>query len=301
MSRRRGIQTPSSMELLLDAMCNVFGAVLFAAILLGGASAAKKLQDGAGGVPESQYQQTLRQLKLQSDQLQAVNMEYDLLTALHGNAPVEKSADNMQTVQAYQQQVKRANSLAEELEKLQTRVNKLRRQLELLNQYKHDPQALKKLTAAQEKLQQDLKNHRTEKVKLPELHNVSDQEPWWLLVTADEIFVIGSNQHVRKLQSAVPGARISMLEHAGEMVYHIVKTPGQGIKLSEFDFSMIALPESGSKTFVPGLLCEADATAHCALLIRELRRSNVNYLWQIVPDSGAVLRSSERSGYEVAR
>ena len=56
-----------SMELLLDAMCNVFGAVLLTAILIGGAETVKSITNPAGTVEKKLYLQAQKELQLLKD------------------------------------------------------------------------------------------------------------------------------------------------------------------------------------------------------------------------------------------
>ncbi|MBE6379488.1 MAG: hypothetical protein E7047_00990 [Lentisphaerae bacterium] len=300
MSRKRGFTVPSSLDLLLDAMCNVFGAVLFAAILLGGSSVAERLSGNSNMVDKAAFDRLQTELEVTEDQLKALNMEYAILQNLAPVAEAQTQADQ-QLQQRYRQQTERANALAAELETMQTELDKLRRQQAVLQRWQGKSDELSRyLAAEQSKLQTQLKHTDIERVKLPELSGVNGQEPWWLLVTSNEIFVIGSNKHVRDLQSSGGGIRINMVSQDGEDYYKLRKLPGQGIKLNEFDFKKMAMPENQDKKFFPALLCEPDATANCALLIRELRRSQISYFWKIVPGNGAFLRTAREAKYEVA-
>ena len=121
----RGNTPPSSMELLLDAMCNVFGAVLFMAILIGGVSVSNHLTGNQDQIDADLIERQRERLKTLESQLKLVDMEL----ALQQNSFADDDntgilQKNAQTLQnQFRQQVHSSNLLAEKIENLQNQIS----------------------------------------------------------------------------------------------------------------------------------------------------------------------------------
>jgi len=120
MRRRRGHADTDSMELLLDTVCNVFGGVVFIAMLL--ALLAKPLVvESDGGqegvvevVPEDQPQRDLAGLRHEAERLERAAAEFRLVREAVGDEDTERAADVMNTIRDRQAD---AEAQVEEAEK----------------------------------------------------------------------------------------------------------------------------------------------------------------------------------------
>ena len=301
---RKSSNPPSSMELLLDAMCNVFGAVLFMAILIGGISVAENLSDNQEKVPADKIIQQQERLKTLASQLKVADMEL----ALADNYRNDNTADQphlRQTRQLQSQlkdQVHEANLLAEKIDTLKRSYLNNAQFLELINPYRQDPaNGLRKLAEEKAALQAELAKTAAGEFTPPTLQQSATLEPWRLLISSSEIFVLGSNSNIRSGGAKKESVSVKYLNENNYEYFTIKKQPGKGIKLEDFSLRTMELPSDGAEKYFVELLVEPDAVDTAARLIWELRKNQLAYNWRIVSRDGATLRSSTRRSYEVAR
>ena len=300
----RGNTPPSSMELLLDAMCNVFGAVLFMAILIGGVSVSNQLAGNQEQVEADLIERQRERLKTLDSQLKVVDMELALQqNALPDDDNTGILQKNAQTLQnQFRQQVHSGNLLAEKIENLQNEYIRNQQKLEQLAPYTGDLQNnLQKIAAEKSMLRSALAGTAPTAYTPPSVGSESAFEPWRLLVTAGEIFVLGSNSDIRSGGLKKDSVSINYLHEAGTEYFAIRKKSGKGINLHNFSLRAMELPANDGKKYFVELLVEPDAVAASAKLIWELRQNNLAYNWRIISSDGTTLRSSTGRAYEVAR
>lgn len=290
------IKTPDSLELLLDAMCNVFGAVLFMAILFGGISVSREIAEDADAVKSSQIRQAENELKLLTSQIRSVQMEYDLLAPLkvenmNGNAAVQPMLREQ-----YRQALTQVNALADRLETMQT--EKL--------QYEQENALIGKYAAAADgsnQLQEEIRRLEKRIIEnvLPEnetfmRRKTFDLQPWRILIADNAVYLIGANTDIRR-RSSQGAVNIKYLQSGNDDFYYITKKNGCGIPLGELDVRSVLPPGNG---YFVELLVEPDGVSAAAQLLRVIRSQKLFYNWKIVPHEGSLLRTQSGGSYAVS-
>ena len=276
-----------SMELLLDAMCNVFGAVLLTAILIGGAETVKSIANPAGMVDKKLYLQAQKELQLLESRQKVADLEKTMLQALP--APPAAPPDNTEQLllQQYRQKAAELNDLAQKIESLERTAAENKALLEFArlpgNPAPEVPPA--------------------NELTLSGSRRTAGLQPWRLLVTPQGIHVIGSNKMIRQGSNRNSAVEIKHFETAGNDFYRITAKPARAIKAEDFK---LELPEESPELKHPGyfaeLLVHEQASAQAAWIIKNLRQNNIPYHWRFVSHNGALLRTAtEGSKYEVSR
>ena len=298
---KRHFTPPSSMELLLDAMCNVFGAVLFAAILIGGVSIARNLALTEDQVDAAAFAAAQAELQLLNDQLKTVNMECELLNNLPKN-PRTASSLNTSLQKRCNDLIRQLNLLASELEKLSREVDSMQQDLSLAQKFASNiPQNRQLLLEHKNQLLYQLENSHAAPLEISSLQYTDKLQPWRLLVTSQEIFVIGSNHHIRSRNSIDNAVEIKVFDFNDFDYFQLRKRSGSGIALSDFVLNESTLPPVDNQQYFIEILTEPDAIRECALLLKSLRADRWAYHWRIVPADGIILSTGTGSKYEMVR
>ena len=297
---RKYFKNPDSMELLLDAMCNVFGAVLFAALLVGGVSIVRQQPD-ADQVPLQLIEQARLDNTLLDNELQTVQLECDILRKLPRNRPVAVSGDLQDKRSSYHAGVLKVNSLAEKIESTSARLRQMEYQALWLEKFAQDPQkTLSELEKASMHLQQKLAR-KTEKVITVHGIKTSDRLlPYRLIVTRNKVYAAGCDEDIFR-KTPPDGVTISAFRRDGEEFYRVNTVPGKGFNIADFKLDMLNLPDDKAQKYFIELAVEDNAIAQAAAVLQEVRRSNMLHAWHTIKPGEAVWRTSERSSYEVAR
>ena len=292
---KKHFNTPDSMDLLLDAMCNVFGAVMLAAIIIGGTAAGKYLYEKDDTVDIQKFQHAQEELRLLDQQIKAVQTEKQLLSTLP-LAPAKQSPAHARNLRHYRLLAMQANTLADEIESLQRQLAGERTRQMQLKKY-----SLNELQTMLLQVQSELKKPAEKAaLKIPARHQSATLQPWRLLVSKQAVYVIGSNRMIRQGIYKNSQVKVTAFQFKGNEFYCIVKRHGHGIDHQQLSFQAIAPAGDISKYFIE-LLVEPDAIAQCAWPLRQLRAKQMLYNWRTVPADGAVLRSGKIGGkYEVS-
>lgn len=296
-------KAPSSMELLLDAMCNVFGAVLFASILIGGMSVSRELAGRGDQVDSEAFNAMRAQSRLLDEQLKASAMELDMLQSLAGDSPAAHVGKrDLGLQQRAAATVAAANDLALELNDLQRKLSLKRRELLQGRKFQDaaDSRTPDDLAAEEKQLEQQLAKVTDRSWALPEKVVDPKLTPWRYLIAADEFFLIGSNAHIRYGRSNNNALEIKRFAYGENEFFRLIKQPGKGIAYSEAEL-LAQLENVDRQEHYIELLVEADAVARAAVIVQLLRQNNFLYNWRIVPESGALLRTGKRRNYEMVR
>ena len=276
-----------SMELLLDAMCNVFGAVLLTAILIGGAETVKSIANPAGMVDKKLYLQAQKELQLLESRQKMADLEKTMLQALP--APPAAPPDNteQQLLQHYRQKAAQLNALAQKIESLKQALAQDKALLEFAR--------LPENPAPE--------NSSANELTLSGSRRTAGLQPWRLLITPQGIHVIGSNPMIRRGSTRNSAVTIKHFEADKNDFYRITANSAQAIKAEDFKLD---LPREKQDSRHPGyfaeLLVHPQASAQAAWIIKNLRHNNIPYHWRFVSHNGALLRTASKgSKYEVSR
>lgn len=274
-----------SMELLLDAMCNVFGAVLLTAILIGGAETVKSIANPVGTVEKKLYLQAAKELQLLESRQRIADLESTMLQALP-QPPAAPPADPApELMQKYRQYAAKLNTLADKIESLERSIAENKALLEFV------------------KMQEDtdLISAATGELNLTGSHRTAGLQPWRLLITQQGVYTIGSNAMVRRGSSSDSAVEIKHFESNRNDFYRITPKSGRAVKLQDFQLEFPAADNPKQPGYFAELLVLPDAVAPTALMIKNLRKNNIPYHWRIVSSNGALLRTAAGGKYEVSR
>ena len=289
------VTPPSSLDLLLDAMCNVFGAVLFMAILLGGISTVRHITS-QNGVTLEQLQQQQQQIKNLQSSLAEISARCKLLESIpviSNDLPPTAPSEDLPSL------LLQVNTLALELDDLQQKLLAERQKASL--QPKLAARSMEQLTARVQELQDKLSAQAPNTFTPTPPVRTDTLEPWRVLLTKNEIFIIGGNRDIH-LKKAVGGnINITSSQDNDTEFFHLTKVIGKGIKLKDFTLQKLQLPNENPGRYFIEILAEGDCIVQTAQLIQALQAENIAYNWRIVPTTGATLRSSLKGNYEVAR
>ena len=274
-----------SMELLLDAMCNVFGAVLLTAILIGGAETVKSITNPAGTVEKKLYLQARKELQLLESRQKIAALEKAMLQALPLPPDTASKDTAPELLQQYRKNAAKLNALAQKIESLERTVTEDKALLEFASLPPNSsPEVLP-----------------TNELALSGSRRTAGLQPWRLLVTPQGVHVIGSNSMIRQGSERDSDVEIKHFESGKNDFYRITAKPGRAVRLEKFKLQFPAAADAGQIGFFAELLVQPDAIASSALLISNLRKNNIPYHWCIVSGNGALLRTAEGSKYEVSR
>lgn len=274
-----------SMELLLDAMCNVFGAVLLTAILIGGSETVKSIVNPVGTVEKKLYLQAAKELQLLESRQRIADLESTMLQALP-QPPAAPPADPApELMQKYRQYAAELNTLADKIESTERSIA--------------ENKALLEFVKTQEDT--DLIPAATGELNLTGSHRTTGLQPWRLLITAQGVYTIGSNAMIRRGSSRDSAVEIKHFESNRNDFYRIIPKPGRAVKLQDFQLAIPAPDAPEQPGYFAELLVQPDAIIQTALIIKNLRRYNTPYHWRIVSDNGALLRTAAGGKYEVSR
>ncbi len=274
-----------SMELLLDAMCNVFGAVLLTAILIGGAETVKSIANPVGTVEKKLYLQAAKELQLLESRQRSADLETAMLQALPQPPAAPQADPAPELMQKYRQYAAELNTLAEKIESTERSIAENKSLLEFINTQSDT----------------DLPTPETGVLNLTGSHRTTGLQPWRLLITAQGVYVVGSNTMIRRGSSRDSAVEIKHFESGRNDFYRITPQPGRAVKLQDFRLELPAADNPEHPGYFAELLVQPDAIAPTALLIKNLRQNNIPYHWRIVSGNGALLRTAAGGKYEVSR
>lgn len=286
------LKNSDSTDLLLDAMCNVFGVVLLTAIIIGGISISRTISS-PDHVSSKSLQQAQNESALLNRQLNAARSQRELLQSLQSR-----------TIAA-------SDSVA-----VNKTLENRRRELALeVNKYADKIEEISRIIAAEKKLQYKLKNSsiQQEKALIDQLENALAQNrenpaisyalvpaenltPWRIIIDSEKFYIIGSNQDIYRKTAENSGVKIHSFRHEKNRYFQISKIPAKGIPLQEF----IPGKLFDKNRYFAGLAVESNAIAAAAGIISTLRKNNIAFTWQIIPEDGLVLRTAERGNYVVS-
>ena len=138
---KRSFEPPSSMELLLDAMCNVFGAVLFMAILVGGVSVIRNLMPQSG-VDPVQLEQQKQTVKTRRSELELLQQRCAFIESMPGIG--EDELKNLPPETDIKKLVSCINDLTAELNDLQQKLVRQQQRSKYLKNIIHDRKSAEK-------------------------------------------------------------------------------------------------------------------------------------------------------------
>ena len=133
------------------------------------------------------------------------------------------------------------------------------------------------------------------------MQQTDELEPWRVLLTGKEIFIIGDNKAIHQRSAVGSGVDITIYREGEVDYFYLTGQPGKGIALKDFNLQKLALPADKTHKYFVEILADADSIDRAGQLIKALRKQNFSYHWRVVPSNGATLRSSNRRKYEVAR
>ena len=291
------LNNSDSTDLLLDAMCNVFGVVLIIAIAIGGVAISQKISD-PGKVSEAELQDIRSSCALQTSQLAAARTQRELLQNLQPRASHSRgNTEYDQTVnQRHKQLLDQVNDLAERIENTDRQLVKA---LALEKRLK---------TSSEEKERAKIAGYRK---ALQKQNNIAissygkttaeSLNPWRLLVDKEKFYIIGSNQDIYRGSNENSAVVISSFKQGKTRFFHIRKRPEKGIALQDFSCAETLPPPEKMQEYFIEISSEPDAVAAAAFIIGRLRRQNIAFFWRTVPEDGAVMKTAEQGNYEITR
>ena len=286
------LKNSDSTDLLLDAMCNIFGVVLLTAIIIGGISISHTITS-PGEVSSKVMQQAQNESALLTSQLNAARSQREFLQNLQSR-----------------------NSVSEQVAAVDKTLEKRRRQLALeVNKYADKIEDISRSIAAEQALQYKLKNSsiQQEKLVIEQLKNAMTQTrrapnvsyglapaknlmPYRVIIDPEKFYIIGTNQDIYQPDTENSGVKINTFKHGRTRFFQISKIPEKGIPLSEFAPGKLF----DKAACFAELAVESNAIAAAAGIIAELRKNNIAFIWQTITENGLTLRTAERGNYVVS-
>ena len=281
-----------SIDLLLDAMCNVFGVVLLMAIILGGISASRQITS-SDRIDSRQMQQAQNESALLASQLQAAQSQRELLQSLLGKSdlsgglvPIDHSLQDK-----HRKLVIEVNKYADKIEDISSRIAK-----EKMFQARLKNSSVEQEKALIARLKNTLAAGGDTPVAAYGLAPAKHLTPWRIMIDPEKFYIIGTNQDIYQGGAENSGVTVSSFKYGKIRFFQIRKVPDKGFLLQ--DFSPDRLIDQ-DKNFVE-LSVTGNAIAAAAAVIAELRKHNIAFIWQIVPEEGMLLRTAERGNYVVS-
>ena len=291
------LHNSDSTDLLLDAMCNVFGVVLIIAVAIGGVTISQKISD-PGKVSEAELQDISSSCALQSGKLAAARSQRELLQSLLAKTPgaVGSKAHSQTINQHHSQLLDTVNNLADRIE---AEDRKLLQALTLEERLTNSSEAEERARIA--RYSEALKQQNN--IILPAYGKTAAKslKPWRLLVDKDKFYIIGSNQDIYRGSDENSAVEINSFKQGKTRFFHIRKRPEKGIVLQDFSCAQTLPPPEQMKEYFIEISSETDAVAAAAFIISKLRQQNICFFWRTVPEHGAVLKTAEQGNYEVSR
>ncbi|MDR0520389.1 MAG: hypothetical protein LBH00_00900 [Planctomycetaceae bacterium] len=231
MRKKRSV--PSSLELFLDTICNVFGGILFIAILL---AILIRQTEGVIKKPEDNTPEKIAELQQQLDQISAdIAASEVLIETLHASIPKPKDTAEQQAAELFfkllsakgtaavkqaelvSQQLaaakellelqKQAAQMAQQIQQLEQEKQKLDREL---TQHQQDKHAIKtsseKLQSEIDELEQQIaqkekniknnetKTERNEVLYLPKLQDAGAKRPIYFVLRFNRFYVVSRRE-----------------------------------------------------------------------------------------------------------
>ena len=286
-----------STELLLDAMCNVFGVVLLIAIIIGGVTVSNKITD-PGMVRVETFKQAEQSAALQSSRLKAARARRDFLQSLHHNrkTALPPEAIDRALEQAHRQLVDKVNAQADRIEALHSQLA-----AEKALTWRLQNSSIKQERALIAQYQSALQNAQNSQAMLYGVAAAGKLTPWRILADKEKFYVIGSNAEIYRGSDRDSQVDIRSFKQGKHRFFRIVKRANKGMLLKELSLEKMGITPADSSKYFVEILSEPDAVAAAALLVKTLRQNNIYFAWRTVPANGAVLRTSERGNYEISR
>ena len=294
---KRFLQDSDSTDLLLDAMCNIFGVVLIVAIAIGGVSISQKLS-----TPDKISRRTMQELQskcsLQTTQLAAARSQRELLQELAKKIPAtpRQESSYRDLIQLHSHWQEQVNDLADRIESADRQLAQAQALGERLNN-SNEAQERQLIDHYNKALQQQSDSQILTYGKV----QTSSLQPWRVLVDKEKFYIIGTNQDIyRRSSNDDQAVKISSFKQGRTRFFHISKRPEKGIDLREFSCRTTLPPPEKMKDHFVEIFSESDAVASAAFIIGKLRERKILIAWRTVPETGAVLRTAEQGIYEVS-
>ncbi|MBE6402638.1 MAG: hypothetical protein IKD10_08120 [Lentisphaeria bacterium] len=286
-----------STELLLDAMCNIFGVVLITAIAIGGVTISQKFSD-PGKISKQSMQELQSKSSLQATQLAAARSQREILQELAKNIPVNTPEDSGKQLldQQYRQLLDRVNTLADRIEAADRQLAQAQAVEERLNNSSEEKERL--LIA---RYREALEQKSGQAVQTFGKVRANSLKPWRILVDKEKFYTIGSNQDIYRGSTNDSAVEIKSFKQGKVRCFHITKRPEKGRSLQEFSCERVLPPAEKMDEYFVEVLSESDAVASGAFIIGKLRKKKLYIAWKTVSGKGAVLRTAEQGIYEVSR
>lgn len=298
-----------SLDLLLDAMCNMFGGIMFIALLVVVIAAAAPARRPAQPLPDRAA--ALRKLRLLSDRTAALRKQNELSRRLAPAADRTAASDGEGPAEAEAEAVARYRALERQCRGLATELRQLRsanRQQGDRNREKADyaawPEARK--PAEIERLKAHNARLRGEIAALPMEAWVfappekTDLRPWRMILAGNRLYPVGDNAAVRRGGGPDSPVAIAYRRYDRTDYWQLAPRPGRGIPLAEFDWRKWAAAVSPQRYF-PELLTDPGDLAGAAAVRRELRRLGYRQNFQVRRPEELVLAAREGEDYEASR
>ena len=294
----RKFQSPGSLELLLDAMCNVFGVVLLTAIFIGGAAAFKRLTAPDGTVERKVFEQLANEYVMLQQETENAILEINISSAL---ANTTKSPavlpDDEKSAEFCRRQAQKANELAGRIENAQKKVDQLRKDFAF--QKKVSIKTLdSKIKALAEKIA-DPDNSAGVK-ELPVRIDAGKLQPWRVIVSAGKLYNAGSNAMIRRTGSASGDVKIKSFRLDGMDFYRLEKVPERGVVIEKFALEYLQIPENEKGRYFIEIMAEDNAVSASVPVLHKVRSGNYFYNYRVVPQNGVILRTDAGGRYEAA-
>lgn len=289
------LKNSDSTDLLLDAMCNVFGVVLLVAIIIGGLSISRQIISG-GSIDREAIEQAQKEYALLTSQLKSAQVRRQLLQDLQTGANSGSETVKIdRKLEAHQQQlIIKANILADKIETLDRAVI-----AEKALQNRLKTSSIDREKEFIHKINQVLAKEKNTPATVYGVSSTDSLAPLRFIVDNEKIYYIGSNQDIYQGSTEKSAVNIRPFKQSGHRFFHISKRPDKGIKLEDFSVSDRLHSIPPDQYFVE-LSVESNAVAAAAGIITQLRQSNVPFAWRIIPEDGTVLRTAGKGNYEVS-
>ncbi|MPM64164.1 hypothetical protein SDC9_111050 [bioreactor metagenome] len=295
-----------SLDLLLDAVCNMFGGVMFIALLVVVIASSAPVRS-SGTVSDSAA--ALRRQRLLADRNAALRRQLELVRLLTPEGVSETGeggdiAAEADALARYRAVEREYRAVTQQLRELRT----VAQQQAGADRAAADWHALPETERRREIERLKLRNdalRRDIAALPPEPWRFAPPEktrllPWRMILAGGRLYPVGDNAAVRQRGSHDSPAAISYFRYGDADYWQLTPRPERGIPADEFDWEAWRNEVPSNRYFIDLLVDPGDIAAAAAVR-SELRRLGYRQSWQVRRPEALVLTARKEDGYEASR